>query len=102
MTKKQHKALTVALSYALHKSCKDLHHRKSERHNWNQLCRAERRYFLEIQSAFNVLKELNIKHNCEKASDKSFSTQSAFPPETRITVNGKTFLLADIDNEMIK
>ena len=59
MTKKQHKALTVALSYALHKSCKDLHHSKSERHNWNQLCKAERRYFLEMQSAYNVLKELN-------------------------------------------
>jgi hypothetical protein len=41
-----------------------------------------------------------IKHNCEKATDKSFSTQSAFPPETRITVNGKTFCLADIDKEM--
>lgn len=65
MTKKQRKALTVALSYALHKSCKDLHHSKSERHNWNQLCKAERRYFLEMQSAYNALKELNTELNIE-------------------------------------
>ena len=42
-----------------------------------------------------------IKHNCEEATNKdSLSVQSAFPPETRITVNGKTFLLADIEKEM--
>ena len=67
MTKKQHKALAVGLSYALHKSCKDLHHSKSERHNWNQLCKAERRYFLEMQSAYNALKELNTELNTKKS-----------------------------------
>jgi hypothetical protein len=41
------------------------------------------------------------KHKCEKATNKnSLLVQSAFPPETSITVNGKTFLLADIDKEM--
>ena len=70
MTKNQHKALAVALSYALHKSCKDLHHSKSERHNYNQLCKAERRYFLEIQSAYNVLKELNTELNTNMKQDR--------------------------------
>lgn len=28
------------------------------------------------------------------------SVQSAFPPETQITVNGKTFSLSDIEKEM--
>ena len=36
---------------------------------------------------------------CEKITHKE-SLLVAFPPETEITVNGKTFLLRDIDKEM--
>jgi len=37
--------------------------------------------------------------NCECQKNKA---NVAFPPETKITVNGKTFELKDIDKEMTK
>lgn len=55
MTKKQHRALIIGLSYGLNKTCKDLHHSKSERHDYTQRCPAEARYELEMKAAYDAL-----------------------------------------------
>ena len=67
MTKKQHRALAVGLSYGLSKTCRSLHHSKSERHNFEQRCPAEARHQLEMDVAYKVLSELNTELNTKNA-----------------------------------
>ena len=62
MTKEQHKALAIGLSYGMHKTCKDLHHSKSEQHDYTESCKAEARHFVEIKAAYDALKQLNTKN----------------------------------------
>ena len=58
MTKEQHKTLAIGLSYGMHKTCKDLHHSKSERHEYTQKCPAEARHQLEMDAAYKALQIL--------------------------------------------
>jgi hypothetical protein len=65
MTKKQYSALTIGLSYGLDRTCRSLHHSKSERHDFEQRCPAEARHQLEMDVAYKVLSELNTELNTE-------------------------------------
>jgi len=63
MTKKQHSALTIGLSYGLNETCRSLHHSKSERHEYGAACPAEARHKREMNAAYQALKELNTELN---------------------------------------
>jgi hypothetical protein len=67
MTKKQHKTLIVGLSYGLSRTCRNLHHSKSEQHDYTQRCPAEARHQLEMDAAYKALKELNTELNTKNA-----------------------------------
>ena len=83
MTKKQYSALTIGLSYGLNKPCSSLHHSKSERHDCTQKCTAEARHQLEMDAAYNALRELNITKQALHDARLENSGQAAQLESTR-------------------
>lgn len=60
MTKKrQHRILATALSYGLHRTCRELHHTKAERQTGcTGHCLAELRYQKDMSDAYKLIIEL--------------------------------------------
>lgn len=75
MTKKQHRALIVGLSYGLSRTCRSLHHSKSEWHDYTQRCPAEARHQHEMDAAYEALKELNTQNKTRTDSSLCKSTE---------------------------